>query len=195
VPDGTGQHTETAATLVDLTTRYAADEAFVDACYRQMCTIMARGHAPAEARQAATRLAAALRDATATATKALRLLEPTAPRQGRPRRHRRGPCDVPPLVRAWSAELVRLSRIGVWLRRETLDDLGVHVPTVVRVNSLAAIGPRIAGMGAEPAAPGGRGSEEAWIGVDLAAVIDRARTDDGASPANAAAEPSPARAA
>jgi len=96
VPDKTGQHPETAATLADLTTRYAADEALVDVCYRQMCTIMARRHAPADAHQSAARLAAALRAATATATKALRLLEPTEPRQRRPRRHRRASRDVPP---------------------------------------------------------------------------------------------------
>jgi hypothetical protein len=173
VPTRTGQHTETTHTLADFTTRYAADEAVVNACYRQMCAITTRRHAPAEARQAGTRLEAALRAATATATEALPLAAQAEPRQGRLRRHHRRSRDAPPAAgRVWSAELVRLSRIGVWLRRETLDDLGVHVPTVVRVSSLAAIGPHIAGMGAAPAVPRPAVAETARIGVDLAAEID-----------------------
>lgn len=173
MPVTTGANDEAMATLADITTRYAAERTFVDTSFVRMRAVTAGRHTPADARRAANDLAAALRTATATATEALRLTAPAAHRpRRRLRRHRRASLDVPAPLRAWSAELVRLTRIAVWLRRETLDDLGVHVPTVVRVGSLAAIGPHIPGMGAEPAARAGGPAEEPRIGLDLAAVVD-----------------------
>jgi hypothetical protein len=111
-----------------------------------MREIAGRRHAPAEARQAAAELAEALRIATAAAAASAR---------GR-----------------WTRELAQLDEIQVWLRRTRLDDLGVQLPTTVRVGSYAATGPQIAGMTGGPAdlaeLPVPR------IGIDLAAVVDHA---------------------
>lgn len=193
----TGVDDGTTATLADVTIRYTGERARVDTAYQRMLAITAVRHTPADARQAAADLAAAIRTATTTATEALRLVAPVAPLppRRRLRRHRRASRGASTPVGAWSVELVRLSQIAVWLRRETLDDLGVHIPTVVRVSSLAALGPRIPGMGAEPAGPVGAATvDEPRIGVDLAAIIDRIEPVSESSPTTFAPEPS-ARAA
>lgn len=145
---------------------YAVHRDRVDAAHERMRKVSADRHRPADARQAAAELTVALRDATA----AVHALEP-------------------PAVRPWSAELVRLAEIGVWLRRTTLDDLGVHIPTVVRVGSYAANGPRIAGL-AFGAADSVR-LREPRIGVDLQATVD----NNDRQPAPAPAPSAPARAA
>jgi hypothetical protein len=79
--------------------------------------------------------------------------------------------SVPPDVAAWSAELMRLTQIGVWLRRTTLDDPGVHVPATVLVANYAATGPHIPGLEFE--AEDDVRSREPRIGVDLQRIVDR----------------------
>jgi hypothetical protein len=79
---------------------------------------------------------------------------------------------VSPDVDRWSVELVRLSEIQVWLRRTTLDDLGVHIPTVVRVASRAASGPHIAGMVMGADEPVESSLRDGRIGVALLDVVD-----------------------
>ena len=79
----------------------------------------------------------------------------------------------------------RLAEIGVWLRRTTLDDIGVRLPMTVRVPDYAATGPHIAGMdfGNQPAAsPGGP-----HIGIDFAAAIDTVAPSPAAAGAAATA--------
>jgi hypothetical protein len=150
---------------------YAAHRDRVAAATDRMRELCARRHTPAEARPAATALTVALRDATAVVVHALRLAGPPAPL--RPRRRWRRPTanrTAPPAVRQWSAELLRLSEIGVWLRRTTLDDPGVHVPTVVRVANYAATFPHVAGLGF--GADDDTQASTPHIGVDLQATID-----------------------
>ena len=127
----------TSAALASL---YEQRRLRVDRAYRKMQATAGSGHPPAETRRCAADLASALGDAVATASEALGLLrQPVAP----PRRWRRRKAvrTVSPDVHRWSVELVRLSEMQVWLRRTTLDELGVHIPTVVRFASRAASGP------------------------------------------------------
>lgn len=114
-----------------------------------------------------------MRDATAITTRELQAAVPTEPPPRRRLRRRQASRALPPARGAWAAELVRLRQIGVWLRRITLDDLGTHVPTTVRVASRAATGPHIAGLEFEPA-DRTAGLHEPRIGVDLQAVVDGA---------------------
>lgn len=145
---------------------YRMQRAYVDAAYQRMHAISLVPHAPADARNAATELTAALRQANATATRLLRQSQlPNAPRR---RRHREVAQVVAP--GRWSGELVWLTDIAAWLSRIALDDLGVHIPTTVRVGNYAATGPHIPGLdfdtddAAEECRP--------RIGVDLRAVVD-----------------------
>ena len=161
----------TGTVITEIETEYDAARARVEAALRRMRAIEAAGHAPADARAASDELAVALREATVTVSLALRLLDARAPAahrrlRGRPKATRSVPSDVA----AWSSELVRLTQIGVWLRRVTLDDLGVHVPKTVRVANYAATGPHIPGVDfGSPAVADARGP---LIGIDLPAVID-----------------------
>lgn len=157
--------------ITEIATGYGATQARVEAAYQRMREIEATRHAPTDARTASDELAAALREATATTSLALRLLDARAPApHHRMHHHPKAIRSVPPDVAAWSAELVRLTQIGVWLRRTTLDDPGVHVPTTVRVANYDATGPHIPGVdfGNQAAAdrPGPR------IGIDLSATVD-----------------------
>lgn len=166
--------TAVAAPLAALAAAYETRRAQVDASYRRMQAVVAGPHRPAEARAAAADLSVALRGATRTVTRAVRIAAvPPPPLRRRSLRRRKAGRAVPADVHPWSAELVRLAKVEAWLRRTTLDDLGVHVPTVVRVGSLAATGPHIAGMVTEPddltAA-----LHEPRIGVDLQATVDEA---------------------
>lgn len=140
----------------------------------------------------ATDLAAALRQATATVARALRITEPPPPPSTWHRRWRRPRATR--CARPWSVELVRLTDIGVWLRRSTLEDPGVRVPTTVRVGSRAANGPHIAGMVFEPDDLVAPTLREPRIGVDLQAIIERAGTRSAATPAETAAVPALPRA-
>lgn len=151
---------------------YAAHRACVDHAYQRLQTILAGRHGPVQERQAAVELTAALREATTTAAQLLwQTQTPAAPPHGR-WRHRHVRRVASPAVARWSSELVRLSQIGVWLRRTTLDDLGVHVPSTIRVGNYAANGPHIAGLGFSA----GDFAEvhEPRIGVDLPAIVDGA---------------------
>jgi hypothetical protein len=150
---------------------YAAHRDRVDAAADRMRELCARQHTPAAARHAAVALTVALCDATTVVMHALQLAGRPAP--SRPRRRWRRPTAnraAPPAVRQWSAELLRLSEIEVWLRRTTLDDLGVHVPTVVRVANYAAKLPHTAGLGF--GADDDAHLDAPHIGVDLQAGID-----------------------
>lgn len=157
--------------LVELSSRYRAERRRVDDARLQMLTITFAPHRPAEARVAAAQLTRALRAATATASRALQVVAAT-PSPRRPRRRRKATRTEPPATLFWATELVRLAEISVWLRRETLDDLGVHVPTAVRVGSRAATGPHIAGLVADPDDLVAATLHEPWIGVDLRATVD-----------------------
>ncbi len=154
----------------DPTDSYETLRARVDAAHSQMRDLVAISHVPAQARAAATELTAALRAATDLASRNLQAaalaVQPPRHRLGR----RKADRSVPPAVRPWSAELVRLAEIGVWLRRTTLDDPGVHLPMTVRVANYAAKGPHIAGLdfGNQAAESAG----EPRIGIDLAATLD-----------------------
>lgn len=166
--------------FIQVANGYNATRARVDDAYRRMRELDSVRHSPADARAAADELAAALRVATATVTSALRLLDRRAPIP-RHRLHRRPRAtrSVPSDVAAWSAELVRLTRIGVWLRRTTLDDPGVHVPTTVRVVDYAARGPRIPGLGFDTRKAAQ--VPDPQIGVDLQAIIDSTCTASSAT--------------
>lgn len=131
---------------------YPAERSRVDAAFGHARAVAAAPHPPADARAAAAELTDALGHATAVLDRALRVT------RGRPE------C---------TAERVRLRELGVWLRRTTLDELGVVVPTTVRVGSYAASGPRIAGMVAAPADP----RPARLIGVDLPAIVDGYRKE------------------
>jgi hypothetical protein len=135
--------------------------------------------APSDARAAADDLGTALRAATVTVMSMLRLLDSRAP-VPRHRLHRRPKAtrSVPADVAAWSAELVRLTEIGVWLRRTTLDEPGVHVPATVRVANYAAIGPHIPGLGFDT----GEADQtlDRRIGVDLQTLVDSTCTASSA---------------
>lgn len=167
---------------------YPRCRARVDAAHQWMRTVVAGRHTPAEARTAAAELTVALCEATATATQALTSADPTPPRRGRIC-HRKAVRTVPPVTARWSAELVRLSQIAVWLRRTTLDDLGVHIPTTVRVDNYAAVGPHIAGMGF--GADTVRAPGESRIGVDLPSIIDAGRPPAAQPPPSAPVFPAP----
>ncbi|HVA59027.1 MAG TPA: hypothetical protein VNG13_00635 [Mycobacteriales bacterium] len=149
---------------------YAAHQARVNETERRMRAITGRPHTPAEARVAAHDLTLALREATAAVAAALQATEPgPAPPHHRPRHATRA---VPAEIRTWSAELFRLTDIGVWLRRTTLDDLGVHLPATVRIGSRAASGPHNPGLDFEPADLVAATLHQPRIGVDLPAAID-----------------------
>jgi len=158
--------------LAGLSTAFVAERARVDAAHTRMRALATAPHAPAEARVAAQELTEALRQATATVARALRLFEPVLPARHWLPRRRLATRSVSADMASWSAELVRLTHIGVWLRRATLDDLGVHVPTAVRVGSRAANGPHIAGMVADPDDLVADTMHEPRIGVDLQAIVD-----------------------
>lgn len=167
-PAPTGASPEVPPPVID----YAVLRARVDAAHQWTRTVVAGRHAPAEARAAAAELTAALGEATAVVSRALAGVRTAPPRRLRMGR-RTAVRTVSTATAQWSAELVRLSAIAVWLRRTTLDDLGVHIPTTVHVDNYAATGPHIAGMGfgadAVPTPGGPR------IGVDLPSIIDDAR--------------------
>lgn len=173
---------------------YAVYRARVDAAHQRMRTVVTGRHTPAEARATAAELTFALREATAATTRALTDVATPAPRRARIR-HRKAVRTVPPATARWSAELVRLSEIAVWLRRTTLDDPGVHIPTTVRVDNYAATGPHIAGMGFRADAV--RAPDESPIGVDLPSIIDADQRPAAPAPPSAAviATPVPAKAA
>jgi hypothetical protein len=101
----------------------------VDHAYQKLQAALISGHEPALTRQLSVELASALREATAVASRALALLQPQAAAPGRWRRPK-ATRTVSADTRRWSVELVRLSRMTVWLRRTTLDELGVHVAAV-----------------------------------------------------------------
>lgn len=167
----TADEVATRPRITEITAGYDATQVRVDAAYRRMRQIEAAGHAPADARTAADELASALREATATVISALRLLETRTPAPYRRlHRHPKATRSVSSDVVAWSAELMRLTQIGVWLRRTTLDDPGVHVPATVRVANYAAKGPHIAGLESE--AEDDVRSREPRIGVDLQTILD-----------------------
>lgn len=182
---------------------YAADQARVDAAFERMCAVLVERHLPAEARRVAAELSMALREATATANRAMRLDETATPRRGL-LPHRRATDDLPVLARPWSAEIARLSAMVVWLRRQTLNDPGVRVPTTVQIGSRAASGPHIAGLVAEPASLIAETLSEPRIGVDERAVVDGApshgapshcapgdRAPGGSAPGHSARVPEP----
>jgi len=155
--------------------RYEAYRARVAHAHQRMQTISGCVHAPADARQAESELTAALREASTSAAQLLRQAQtPTAvpPRRWR---HRHASRAAKPAADRWSSELVRLSEIADWLWRTTRDDLGVHLPTTVRVGTYAATGPHIAGLDF------GTGDlaelHQPRIGVDLRAIIDRVDQD------------------
>jgi hypothetical protein len=177
---------EAAARLVltEVANDYDATRARVDNTYRRMRELETARHTPADARAVADELAAELRAATVTVTSTLRLLDSRAP-VPRHRLHRRANAtrSVPPDVAAWSAELVRLTQIGAWLRRTTLDDPGVHVPATVRVASYAAIGPHIPGLGFDT--DKAEHVRDRRIGVDLQAIVDSAAISSSVSATSA----------
>lgn len=152
---------------------YVAKRRRVDDAHGRMLALEASPHRPADARVAAAELTRALRAATVAAARALQVLD--AMREPAPRRAsraRKAVRSAAPASRFWTAELVRLAEIGVWLRRASLDELGVHLPTAVCVGSRAATGPHIAGMVAEPDDLVAATLHEPWIGVDLREVVD-----------------------
>jgi hypothetical protein len=176
--------------LAGLIGAYVDERSRVDATYTRMRALAAAPHGPAEARVATQELTDAVRQATTTVARTLRLLEPVPARRRLPRR-RLASRSVPVDVAGWSAELVRLTQIGVWLRRTTLDELGAHVPTAVRVGSRAANGPHIAGMIANPDGLAVQTTHEPRIGVDLQVILDNL----GNVPAPIGTAPSPTHAA
>lgn len=161
----------TLATRFD--SSYTEQRDRVDAAYRRMREVEFAAHPPAQARQAAEELVAAL--AAAAGTVAHRL-EPTTQAETVPiwRRlgRRKAVRTVPRSVQAWLTEFVRLAEIGVWLRRVTADEPGVLIPTVVRVGSRAATGPHVAGLVAEPQSLIDATLHEPRIGRDLQAIVD-----------------------
>lgn len=169
----------------ELAAAYDPQRTRVDAAYRRMRGVVAAERAPVVVSAAAADLSSALHAATATVTGMLQALEADPPRCSRRRPHRKGTRSVSPDVAAWSAELLRLTEISGWLRRTTLADLGLRIPTVVRVGSRAASGPHIAGMAADPDDLVAAVLHEPWIGVDLREIVA-----GDASPA-AAVEPVP----
>ncbi|HVV77078.1 MAG TPA: hypothetical protein VHC43_13690 [Mycobacteriales bacterium] len=165
-----GNHDQARLARCDLASGYETKRDRVDAAHQRMRAITAVPHRPAQAREAARELTDALRVATDAASRALQAAARAEPSPRHHLRHVRADRSVPAAVRPWSAELVRLAEIGVWLRRTTLDDDGVQLPKTVRVANYAAKGPHIAGLdfgnqAAEP--PGGP-----RIGIDLAATSD-----------------------
>lgn len=162
--------------LQALANEYKTTRSRVDASERRLRAVIAASYGPAAVREAAKELADALRDASAIVVWTLRELRQEAPREGRRRRRRKATRAAPTEIARWSAELMRLSEIRVWLRRTTLDQPGVHVPATVQVSSRAATGPHSAGMMAEPdnvvAFPAGGPR----IGVDVGAIVDSYRS-------------------
>lgn len=154
----------------DFGERYVVRRDRVDAAYDRMWTLTAQRHSAAEMRAAAARLSEAVRVATAAVLNELKAGAPAADRPRRRWRRRKVSNAPSPAERPWSAELMRLTGIEVWLRRTTLDDPGVHVPMTVRVGNYAALGPHIAGLGFDS---GDARLGEPRIGVDLQAVLDR----------------------
>lgn len=182
----------------DLTDDFESLRAEVDSAHSRIRALIAGPHTPAQARAADQELTTALRAATDLANHSLQALALTLPQPRRRLGHRKADRCVPAAVRSWSAELVRLADIGVWLRRTTLDEPGVHLPMTVRVANYAAKGPHIAGLdfGNQPAESAGG----ARIGIDLAAAIDATgplhpRSPDGRGPATATTTTIPAKAA
>lgn len=131
---------------------YQPRRARVDVAAARLRTVNARMHRPDEARTRAGELTAALREASGFVARALGRLGPDA--------------------QPWGAELVRLAELGVWLRRTTMDDLGVGVPAAVRVGSRAASGPHVAGLEADPPDLVAATLHQPWIGVSLRDVVD-----------------------
>lgn len=148
---------------------YDATRARVDDAYHRMRDLESARHLPADARAAARELTAALREAMDTVTRAL-LSEPSASAPRRRWRRRQATRSVSPDVAAWSAELVRLTRISAWLRRTTLDDLGVHVPMTPCIDDYTATGPDIPGLRVATDVAGD--CDGARIGLDLGATLD-----------------------
>lgn len=162
-----------ASVLADPPERYRTERRRVDDAYRRTLGDTCVPRCPAEARTAAEELSRALRAATATVSRALQAAAATPAGSARRRgRRRKATRTVPPAVRFWSNELVRLAEIDVWLRRETLDEIGVHVPGAVRVGSRAANGPHIAGLVADPDDLVAATLHQPWIGVDLQGTVD-----------------------
>jgi hypothetical protein len=166
------QHHDSNSMVSTLEQDSAAHVARVEEAERRMRTIAARRHTPAEARDAARELSLTLGTATAAVVRALRVVAPAPTPPRRWQRHANHPVTA--AMQRSTAALGRLTGIGVWLRRTTLDDLGVHLPTTVRIGSRAASGPHIAGIDYEPADPAAATLHQPLIGVDLPAVVDGA---------------------
>lgn len=170
---GTQVYEQGNTALSELAREHEAARARVDEAHHRMLVIAAVPHPPLQARGAARELTTALSVATDIVVRALHAAALGTPTSSPGRlRRRRADRSVPAAVRPWSAELVRLAEIGVWLRRTTLDDTGVSLPMTVRVADYAAKGPHIAGLDfGNQAAPRPGGPR---IGIDLAAAIDAA---------------------
>jgi hypothetical protein len=164
-------HERAEPSIATLHSLYGQRRLRVASAYQKMQAIAVGIHQPAEARQCAADLASAIGDATATASQALGMLRQPVASRRRWRRHK-AVRTVPSDVRRWSVELLRLTEIDEWLRRTTLDDLGVHLPTVVRVASRAASGPHIAGMVMGADEPVESILRDGRIGIALLDVVD-----------------------
>jgi hypothetical protein len=128
----TGTHDKTGLAPQDRASGYEAERSRVDAAHQRLRAITAVPHRPAQAREAARELTIALRDATDAASRALQAATLTDRPQRQHLRHHKADRSVPAAVGAWSAELVQLAEIGVWLRRTALDDTGAQLPQTVR---------------------------------------------------------------
>lgn len=173
-----------AAALPLATTRLAR----VRREHQQMQTLVRRPHSPAAAREQAHELGLALREATQAAAMALRLIERTPRPTHGMGRQRHAARALSAAIQPWSSELMQLSEIEIWLRRTTMDELGVAVPITVRVGSYAATGPAIPGLdfGSNDVDP----TREPRIGIALRDVIDGLETRlESARPAALPASP------
>ena len=131
---------ETPVVAVDAVYRHRLLE--VHHAYQKVQAAITSGHDPAVTRRCSRELASALREATATASQAIAMLRVPTAASGRWRRHK-VTRTVSPEIRRWSVELVRLSQIAVWLRRTTLDELGVHLAAVTPSPTWMAAPPHV----------------------------------------------------
>lgn len=130
----------------------------VDESLRHLQVILAGGHSPGQTRAAYGRaeqaLVAAIRSAATTATDSATAV---------------GGAGVGATVQ------VRLAEVLERLRFASLDELGVYVPTTVRVRSHAATGPHLPGMDFDPRDPlDGPPGGFTGMGIDLAVTVDAA---------------------
>jgi len=174
------EHVGARAALRTLADDYESARTRVHAAYGKMRTALQPSYGPVDTRAAATELAEALRDATTAAVEYLRRLQEEEPRQRRGRRRRKATRAVSADVAAWSAELLRLTQISVWLRRATLDQPGVHIPTTVEFGDHAATGRDAVPVVADSDRLTPSGSSGRLIGnVDLRAIVDGYATTVG----------------